>query len=56
MDNKEQLINDLRNCAAELTKIANETPEMEKKASADTVVSSERSDYMNGVMQGLGLE
>lgn len=56
MDNKETLINELRNCAEQLTKLANESQETVKEASEAPKASTERQDYMHGVMVGLGLE
>lgn len=51
------LIQELHACAAELTKIANsDSADLEKMASVTTApVSSERTDYLAGVMSGLGL-
>lgn len=57
MDNKEELINELRDCAAELVKMANDET-LVKKASTESTnaVKTERIEYMEGLMKGLGLE
>lgn len=56
MDNQE-LINELRSCAAELEKLASSSDLAEKTASVSGVASSsERTDYINGVLRGLGID
>ena len=58
MHDNQELITAMRDCASLLTKLANnESLAMEKTASADVhPASSARTDYMMGVMEGLGLE
>lgn len=58
MNDNQELITAMRDCASLLTKLANdESFAMEKTASADVhPASSARTDYMMGVMEGLGLE
>jgi len=53
----DKLINELRDCAEELTKIANTEVESEKTASVSNIkVATERSEYMKSIMVALGLE
>lgn len=58
MNDNQELITAMRDCASLLTKLANnESLAMEKTASADVhPASSARTDYMMGVMEGLGIE
>lgn len=56
MENKDELITELRNCAEQITKLANDNnQDVTKKASA-IEASSAREEYMHGVMVALGLE
>lgn len=60
MDNitdREQLIADMRECASLLQKFASdESLALDKTASISAPVATSRSEYMNGLMQGLGFE
>ena len=50
------LVKELRECASELTKIANSEVNLEKMASVDGApASSSRHDYLTGVLEGLGI-
>ena len=56
-EDNSQLISELRDCADTLVKLAQEEQEMDKTASCyGTPASESRSEYMQGVMSGLGLE
>lgn len=53
----EKLIADMRECASLLQKFASdESLTMDKTASISAPVATGRSEYMNGLMQGLGFE
>lgn len=56
MENKDELITELRNCAEQLTKLANDNSQEVTKQANVNVASSAREDYMHGVMVALGLE
>lgn len=50
------LINDLRACAAELKAAAEADVDLQKMASVDApAASTSRSDYLTGVIEGLGI-
>ena len=53
---EDALVKELRDCASELTKIANSEVDLEKMASTQgTPASSNRHDYLTGVLEGLGI-
>jgi hypothetical protein len=57
INDSEQLILEMRECASLLQKFASdESLAVEKTASASAPVSTSRSEYMDGLMQGMGLE
>lgn len=56
--NNEALINELKECASTLTKMASDESllAMDKTASCGNPAQSGRIEYMTGLMHGLGLE
>lgn len=57
INDSEKLILEMRECASLLQKFASdESLAVEKTASASAPVSTSRSEYMDGLMQGMGLE
>lgn len=58
MNDNEQLVQDMRDCASLLRQFATEdlTTEFPKTASVSAPASTARSEYMDGLMAGFALE